>query len=217
MKRSGAFAPMLITTQNFVVKKPEGMTFEEAACLPIAASTAWDVLVSRGHLKRGQKVFINGAMGAVGRSAVAVARSLGAEIVGTVSPKAIDQGRALGLTAALPYTQAVPQSFNGTFDIVFDCNGSLSPKECKRLKKSGGKIFDIAPNGAKIFSSIFSFSHKIVTSDPDAKNLQPVVSLAASGKLHIPIARTIGLAQTSAELGALERGQSLGGKVVVAI
>lgn len=61
MKASGAFAPKLITSQNLLVKKPDNLSFAEAACLPIADITAWLVLVKNVKLKRGQKLFINGA------------------------------------------------------------------------------------------------------------------------------------------------------------
>jgi len=216
MKRSGAFAPMLITTQDLIVKKPANVSFAAAASLPVAGVTAWEVLVKKAGLKRGQTVFINGAMGAVGQAAVSIARGIGAQITGRVSPQSIAQAQALGVDTALDYTKTLPSSLNGAYDVVFDCNGSLSPQEAKRLLKPGGIVFDITPTGPKILSSIISRSYQIVSANVKAENLQPVVDLVESGKLVIPIARTISLADASAQLAALERGERLNGKVVIA-
>jgi NADPH:quinone reductase-like Zn-dependent oxidoreductase len=215
IKSSGAFAPMLVTSQKLVVVKPGNLSFAAAACLPIAGVTAWLVLVKKARLKRGQKLFVNGAMGAVGLAAGEIARAIGAEVVGRVGPKSIAQAQALGIGPALDYTRPLPPSLNGAFDLVFDCNGSLSPQESRGLIKRGGMVFDILPNAAKFLRSFTSSWYKAVIADPKAENLQAVVDLAAEGKLAIPIARTISLAEAPAALAALERGERLTGKVVI--
>jgi len=217
MKISGAFAPKLITTEDLLVKKPNDLSFVQAACLPIPGATAWDVLVNKTGLKRNQKVFINGAAGAVGQAAVAIARAYDSEIVGRVGTKSMDQAKSLGLNSALNYNKPIPVSLHGMFDIVFDCNGSLSTKEQEQLTKKGGKIADIVPSPAKIIKSIiFRRSRKFVASNPKAENLQPVIDLAATGKFTIPIARTVSLSDASAVMDSLERGERLNGKVVIA-
>lgn len=218
MKSShGAFAPKLITTEDLLVKKPGKLSFADAACLPIPGATAWDVLVNKTGLKSGQTIFVNGAAGAVGKAAVAIARARGAEVVGRVGTNSVSQAKSLGLNSAVDYNKPIPSSLHGKFDIVFDCNGSLSPKEQDQLKKKGGKIADITPSPAKIIRSvIFRSSRKFVSSDPRAINLQPIVDLAAAGKLTIPVAKTVTLAEATEVLAALERGERLNGKVVIA-
>src|SRR5450631_2561527 len=94
MKSSGAFAPMLITTQDLVVKKPEALSFNEAATLPIAGVTAWHVLVNIAGLRAGQRLLINGASGAVGQSAIAIARAIGAMVIGRVGPQSMAQAKS---------------------------------------------------------------------------------------------------------------------------
>jgi NADPH:quinone reductase-like Zn-dependent oxidoreductase len=215
MKASGAFAPKVITSQKLVVKKPDNLSFEQAAALPIAGVTAWCALVKKARLARGQKVFINGAMGAVGQAAVAIAREMGAEVVGRVGPKSIAQAQSIGLTNPLDYTKPLPDNLNGLFDVVFDCNGSLTPAEEGRLKKKGGKIYDIAPSTAKFLRTLLSRSRKIVFADLKAENLQPVVNLAAAGKMTIPVVKTCSLGDAPEVLAALERGQRLNGKAVI--
>lgn len=216
MKSSGAFAPMLIAQQQFVVKKPEGLSFVHAAALPIAGVTAWFVLVSKAGMKRGQKLFINGASGAVGQAAIAIARDLSVEVVGRVGSKSVMQAKSLGLSDALDYGAPIPHSFDKSFDLVFDVNGSLSATDGNRLIKRGGKVIDIAPTKTKFLGALVSRSRKIVFADVRAENLQQVVELAAAGSLAIPVARTISLAEAPALMASLEQGKRLNGKAIIA-
>jgi len=215
MKRSGAFAPRLITTRDLLVSKPDNLSFAEAASLPVAGVTAWLVLVKHAGLKLGQKLFINGATGAVGHAAIAIAREIGAEVTGRVGPQSIAQAQSLGLSLALDYTKPLPATLDGTFDVVFDANGSLSPKEGDRLIKRGGKVFDIAPTKWKFLRALLSRSRKVIIADSKAENLQPVVDLAAARKLAIPIAQSVPLADAPALLASLENGKRLNGKAVI--
>ena len=215
LKASGAFASELITSQKLLVKKPNNLSFAQAATLPIAGVTAWCALVQKGKLARGQKVFINGAMGAVGQAAIAIAREIGAEVVGRVGPKSLTQAQSLGLANALDYTKPLPENLNGTFDVVFDCHGSLTPAEEGRLRKKGGKIYDIAPTASKFIRSLLSPSRKIIFADLKAENLQSVVDLAAAGKLVLPIVKTCSLEEAPDVLASLERGERLNGKAVI--
>lgn len=215
MKGSGAFAPKLITTQNLIVQKPASLSFAQAASLPVAGVTAWLVLVKNAALKPGQKLFINGATGSVGQAAIALAKHIGAEVTGRVGTPSVARAKALGLDFALDYKDPLPGALNGSFDVVFDANGSLTPKEGERLIKRGGKVLDIVPNKEKFFKALVSRSRKVVIADMKVENLRPVVQLAAERKLEIPIVKTISLAQAPAVLTSLERGNRLGGKVVI--
>lgn len=216
MKCSGAFAPRLITSSDQLVKKPDNLSFAETACLPIAGVTAWLVLVKHARLTRGQKLLINGATGAVGHAAIAIAREIGAEVTGRVGPQSIAKAQSLGLSLALDYTKPVPKALDGVFDVVFDVHGSLSIPEGDRLIKQGGKVFDIAPTTWKFLRALVSRSRKVVIAKVTAVNLQPVVDLAAANKLSIPVVQTVSLAQAPALLASLEQGQRLNGKAVIA-
>jgi len=215
MKRSGAFAPRLITTRDLLVKKPDQLSFADAASLPIAGVTAWLVLVKYAGLERGQKLFINGATGAVGHAAIAIARELGVEVTGRVGPQSIAQAQSLGLSAVLDYTKPLPTTLEEKFDVVFDANGSLSIREGDRLIKRGGKVFDIAPTKWKFLKALVSPSRKVVIAKVEAENLQPVIDLAAANKLAIPVVQTVSLAQAPALLASLEQGKRLNGKAII--
>jgi NADPH:quinone reductase-like Zn-dependent oxidoreductase len=216
MKSSGAFAPRLITTRDLVVKKPQNLSFAEAASLPIAGVTAWLALVKNAQLERGQRLFINGATGAVGQAAIAMARDIGAEVTGRVGPQSIALAQSLGLSLALDYTKPLPATLDDTFDVVLDANGSLSPREGDRLVKRGGKVIDIVPTRQKFLKALVSRSRKVVIANMKADNLQPVINLAAAGKIRISIAQTISLAETPPLLASLEQGKRLNGKAIIA-
>lgn len=216
LKRSGAFATKLVTTRSLVVKKPESLSFSAAASLPVAGVTAWQVPVKSARLHRGQRLFINGASGAVGQAAIKIGRAIGADAVGRVGPQSLAHAQDLGLSLVLNYTEPIPEVLNGSFDLVFDANGSLSIKEGDHLIKRGGLVIDIAPTPRKFLSALLSRSRKFVFADVKRENLQQVVDLAAAGKLTIPVASTISLAEAPAVLASLEQGNRLSGKAVIA-
>jgi NADPH:quinone reductase-like Zn-dependent oxidoreductase len=109
----------------------------------------------------------------------------------------------------------LPTSLSGAFDVVLDCNGTLSPKESKHLIKRGGIVVDIVPTLGKFLRSFTSSWYKVLIADTKAENLQAVTDLAASGKLNIPIARTVSLPEAPSLLESLERGERLFGKALI--
>ena len=170
MKGSGAFAPKLIASRDLLVKRPDKLSFAEAASLPVAGVTAWLVLVKHAGLKRGQKLFINGATGAVGHAATAIAREIGAEVPGRVGPQSIAQAQSLGLSLAIDYTKPLPAALDSVFDLVFDANGSLSIREGDRLIKRGGRVFDIALTKWRFLNALVSRSRKVVIANMKAES-----------------------------------------------
>ena len=79
LKESGTFAEALVTEEKTVFLKPQSLSFEEAAALPIVSATAWNALVDKAKLQAGQRVFITGCLGGVGRVAAQIARMRGAK------------------------------------------------------------------------------------------------------------------------------------------
>jgi NADPH:quinone reductase-like Zn-dependent oxidoreductase len=215
LKPSGAFAEMLITQEKLAVKKPPTISHQQAATLPSVGTAAWRGLVQKGHLKSGQKVFINGAFGGVGQAAVRIARALGASVTGRVGPGAVADAKAIGIDPVLDYTQEIPFVFGRRYDLVFDCNGSLSPAEGDTLINRGGVVVDINPTPYKFVRSLYSFRHKFVFGSQDTAILQEVADLAGSGKMDISIGRTARLDEAIALIGDLEAGFRCKGKAVI--
>jgi NADPH:quinone reductase-like Zn-dependent oxidoreductase len=165
----------------------------------------------------GQAVFVNGAYGGVGQAAVHIAQAMGAFVTGRVGPGALADARAIGIDSVLDYTQEIPASLQREFDIVFDCNGSLSPAEGDMLIKRGGVVVDINPTAYKFVRSLYSLRHRFVFSNQGTDVLQTIADMARSGKLRISIGRTVKLDEAIALIGDLEAGRRAKGKAVIAM
>jgi len=109
----GAFAEYACAPESALVTKPDNVTFEQAASVPVAALTALQGLRDKGHLQPGQKVLINGAAGGVGTFAVQIAKSFGAEVTGVCSTKNVDTVRFIGADHVIDYTQETSPNWGG--------------------------------------------------------------------------------------------------------
>ncbi|ARM16151.1 MULTISPECIES: NAD(P)-dependent alcohol dehydrogenase [Rhizobium] len=215
VKVSGSFGETLITKEALAITKPLALSHEDAATLPVAASTAWTALVQKARLKPGQSVFINGAYGAVGQAATQIAKALGASVTGRVSGDAADAARGIGVDAVLDYRQQIPPEQYGKFDVVFDTHGGLTVREESKLSKPGGVILDINPSFAKIVRIFLSRSRKFVMGKQDEATMREIVALAAQGKLKISIGRTVPLDGAIDLIQETEGGERIKGKGLI--
>jgi len=136
-------------------------------------------------------------------------------VAGRVGPSALSDAKAIGADPVLDYTKDIPADLNKSFDIVFDCNGSLTPRQGDALIKRDGVVIDISPTFSKFMRSLFLRHRKFVFASPGAETLQKIVDLAASGKLPISIGRTATLDQAIALISDLEAGRRTKGKAVI--
>lgn len=127
----GAYVEYLsIPEKSLVARKPENMSFEEAATVPYGALTALNLL-RKLQIQPGQKVLINGASGAIGSYAVQLALSYGAEITGVAGTPRLDFVRSLGTTHVVDYTQEDFTQNGQTYDCIIDVLGKSSFEACK--------------------------------------------------------------------------------------
>ncbi len=142
--RIGTFAELVPVRQASLALKPRGLTMEEAASIPLVALTAWQALVERAGLKRGQKVFIQAGSGGVGTFAIQLARHLGATVATTTSTANVALVKGLGADTVIDYRT---QDFE---DVLRDCDVVLNSQDGKTLDKSlrvlraGGKLISIS-------------------------------------------------------------------------
>ena len=101
---NGSFAELTRAKTARLARKPEGLTFEQAACIPVAGVTALHAVVTHGRLETGQRVLIIGAGGGIGSFAVQIAKALGADVTGVCSGAKVDFVRALGADDVVDYT-----------------------------------------------------------------------------------------------------------------
>jgi NADPH:quinone reductase-like Zn-dependent oxidoreductase len=215
VRESGAFAESLVTKEELVIVKPRGLSYEEAACLPVVAVTAWRALVDKAHLKPGQSVFVNGCLGSVGRAAVQFATMLGANVAGSCRGTAIEEARALGVSPVLDFTHLELQSLTGRFDVVFDTPSTLSFKDGRSLLRRGGIVVGTEPTPATMLRSLLSRRYKVVfgTQTPDVLN--KIAEFAASGRLRSTIGNVVPLSQAIQAITELERRGIPKGKLVI--
>ncbi|MET9321674.1 NAD(P)-dependent alcohol dehydrogenase [Streptomyces sp. NPDC003038] len=214
-----AFAEYVCAPENKVEPKPAGLSFEQAAAVPLAGNTALMGLRDLGRLRPGQHVLVNGASGGVGTFAVQIAKSLGAEVTGVCSARNTELVRSLGADHLIDYTR---EDFTGNgrrYDLVFDLVGNRSLTECRRaltpsgtLVLSGGGVSDggslVGPMGLLVRGRALSpFVRQrllVLTATPSRENLAALRELAESGKLSPAIDRTYPLSEAPEAIRYLE-------------
>ncbi|MDH5525900.1 MAG: NAD(P)-dependent alcohol dehydrogenase [Nitrospirota bacterium] len=118
-RRDGAAAEFVRSRATFLYKKPPSLSYDEAACVPLAALTALQALKLKARMQKGERVLITGASGGVGHFAVQLAKNYGAHVTATASAKNADFARGLGADEVIAYdTGGVPEG--PAFDVIFD-------------------------------------------------------------------------------------------------
>src|SRR5881296_3710496 len=137
-KGSGGFAEYACAREVRLALKPENITFEEAAGIPIAALTALQGLRDKGKVQPGQKVLINGASGGVGTFAVQIAKSYGADVTGVCSTRNVELVQSLGADHVIDYTKEDFTKGDQHYDVILDNVGNHSLSEYRRLLTPNG-------------------------------------------------------------------------------
>ncbi len=229
--RSRAFAEyMCVPEDRAMVLKPAGLTFEQAAAVPVAAVTALQGLRDHGHIQPGQKVLINGASGGVGTFAVQIAKSFGAEVTGVCSTKNVEMVRSIGADTVIDYTKENFAQSDQRYDLMLDIAGSRSWSECKRVLApkatfvvvggpSTNRLLGPLAHTAAVGLTSVGASRKVVPfflANLGKEDLMLLKGLLEAGKVTPVIDRTYPLSETPAAIGYLEAGHARG-KVVITI
>ena len=118
--QAGTFAQYTVAPASQLVKKPAGLSFEEAAASVMTGLTAMIAMRDAGQVRPGTRVLINGASGGVGTMAVQIARSLGAEVTGVCSTRNIELVRSLGADHVIDYTKQDFTQSQQRYDVILD-------------------------------------------------------------------------------------------------
>src|SRR5205085_4356854 len=110
--------------ESALIFKPQALSFEQAASIPVAGLTALQGLRDKGRVRAGQQVLINGAAGGVGTFAVQIAKSLGAEVTGVCSGSNVEMLLSIGADKVIDYTQADFTKGAERYDVIFECAGN---------------------------------------------------------------------------------------------
>jgi NADPH:quinone reductase-like Zn-dependent oxidoreductase len=200
----GGYAQFVVATENEVAPKPSAITFEQAAAVPAAGSTAWTALVETGNLKAGQTVLIHGGSGGVGHFAIQIAKARGAKVIATASSANQDFLKQLGVDVAVDYTKQKFEDVAKDVDLVLDSVGDDTLKRSYGVVRKGGMIVSIVDDVDRNELVARGIRGTAIRTEPnektleelarliDAKKVAPVVSqvlqLSEVGKAHQQIA-----------------------------
>jgi NADPH:quinone reductase-like Zn-dependent oxidoreductase len=224
----GAFAEYACASESALVLKPDNVTFEQAAAVPVAAFTALQALRDKGRIQPGQTVLINGAAGGVGTFAVQIAKSFGADVTGVCSTRNVERVRSTGADWIIDYTREDFTQSGQRYDLILDCVGNHSLSACRRLLNPQGIYIIVgAPDGrwisplprvlqALVMSRLGSQSLVPFLARVNQKDLIILRDLMAAGKLNPVIDRCYRLEEAPEAIRYLEAGHARG-KVVITV
>ncbi len=223
----GAFAEYVCAGENSFVPKPSGLTFEQAAAIPVAGLTALQALRDVGKVQPGQKVLINGAAGGVGTFAVQIAKSFGAEVTGVCSTRNVDMVRSIGADHVIDYTQEDFTQRGERYDLILD-NVDRSLSDCRRALTPEGTLVPIGGTAGRWIDGLGRVVKARVLSAFVRQRLAPFLAhvknedlvvlkeLIEAGKVTPVIDRTYPLSETPEAIRYLEEGHARG-KVVITV
>jgi NADPH:quinone reductase-like Zn-dependent oxidoreductase len=173
--RFGAYAECTCLPENSVLAlKPSNVTYEEAAAVPFGGLLALHFL-RKGEIQSGQKVLIYGASGAVGTSAVQLARHFGAEVTGVCSTTNVELVKSLGVDQVIDYTQEDSMQGGGLYDLIFDAVGKRKSSklkvQCKTALTPNGKYISVDDGSPLLQSEDLILFKELV----EAGKIQPVI------------------------------------------
>lgn len=142
--RIGAFAEFIAIKETSLAIKPKALTMEEAASIPLVGLTAWQVLIEKAKLKKGQKVFIQAGSGGVGIFAIQLAKHLGAFVATTTSTANVDWVKRLGADVVIDYKKDDFENILHGYDVVLNSQDSETLAKSLSVLKPGGKLISIS-------------------------------------------------------------------------
>ncbi|MFD9619440.1 NAD(P)-dependent alcohol dehydrogenase [Streptomyces virginiae] len=144
---SGSFAEYACAKEGSLAPKPAGLSFEQAAAVPVSACTALGAVRDSGQVKAGQRVLVLGASGGVGSFAVQVATAYGAHVTGVCSTTKTDLVRSLGADEVLDYTRQDPVDGTHRYDVILDIAGNRPISRLRRALTPRGTLAIVGGEG----------------------------------------------------------------------
>ena len=225
----GAFAEYAVALEDKLARKPNNLTFEQAAVVPISGLTAIQGLRDSGRVEAGQHVLIVGASGGVGTYAVQLAKAFGAQVTAVCSTAKVDFVRSLGADHVVDYTKEDFAAASHRYDLILDMGGNASiPRLRRALAPRGTLVIVGGEDGGNVTggfgrslraAALSSFVHQrltMLTNKEHYAGLERLTELIEAGRVTPSIDSTVSLDGVSDALNRLESG-SVRGKVAVSL
>jgi NADPH:quinone reductase-like Zn-dependent oxidoreductase len=236
--RIGTFAQFIAVKESSLALKPANLSMVEAASVPLAALTAWQVLVETAKLKKGQKVLIHAGSGGVGTIAIQLAKHLGAFVATTTSTANIGWVKALGADVVIDYKQQDFATVLRGYDVVLNSLGTNELNKSLQVLKPGGHLISISGPPTPTFAvarglawplrqvlRLLSFGirkkakkiggeYTFVFMRADGAQLREITALVESGAIRPVVDKVFPFQDTHKALAYVDSGRAKG-KVVV--
>ncbi len=214
IKRNGTYAEYVTIREDEIAYKPKTISHIEAAGLPLAGITAWEVLFTISQLTAGQKVLIHAGSGGVGSLAIQLAKSQGAYVIATTSGKNRAFVESLGADEVIDYqTQKFAEVVND-LDVVFDTIGGEVQESSWSVLKPGGILVSIINPPSDEKAKSLGVRAAFVFIEPSASILEKLANLVDIGKLRPIIGAEFAL-QDIAKAHALSQAGRTVGKIIL--
>ncbi|OWA34291.1 NAD(P)-dependent alcohol dehydrogenase [Saccharibacillus sp. O16] len=217
--KGGGLAEALCCKASIASRKPSGLSFEEAASIPLAASTAYQALVHVGGLKPGMRVLVIGATGGVGHFAVQLAAIIGAQVTGVCRSSGESLARQLGCSDIIAYDREdFRQTKVASFDVIFDAAGKYGFWSCRKLLTHSGVYVTTVPGPSVMPAVALTAAAKrkarFVGANSNDRDLSLLRQWCEEGRLRPTIKAVFPLEETRQAYELAESGRTRG-KVVI--
>lgn len=213
--RFGTYADYAIVDDHLLAHKPESISFEELAAVPLAGLTAYQALFTHGKLKAGEKVLIHAGAGGVGIYAIQLAKNAGATVITTASQKNHALLKELGADQVIDYHTTDFSEVLEDVDLVFDTMGGDVQRDSFKVLNENGRLISIVSQPDDELAKNVAVAESIWL-QPDGKQLQAIADLMADGKVKSVIGHTYPLtAEGVKEAHELSETHHAKGKIVL--
>jgi NADPH:quinone reductase-like Zn-dependent oxidoreductase len=216
MAPSGGYAEFATAPAGLIARKPEAVSHEQAAAIPVAGMTAWQALFDRGGLERGQTALIAGAAGGVGHFGVQFAKITGARTIGTGSTRNRDFVLGLGVDEYVDYTAQDVAEVVQDADVALDTVGGETTASLVPTVRPGGVIVTIASAPPEDAARERGMRAELLIMSPDADQLARIADLVAAGDVRVEIAEVLPLAEVARAHELSESGHTRG-KIILTV
>jgi len=238
--RIGTFAEFIAIKEDDVAIKPNALTMEEAASIPLVGLTAWQALIERANLKQAQKVLIHAGSGGVGTFAIQLAKHVGATVATTTSAANVDLVRSLGADVVIDYKKEDFADVLRDYDVVLNSLDKVTLEKSLRVLKPGGQLISISgpPDAAfarsigaswilRMIMGVLSYrirakakrgqtTYSFLFMRASGRQLTEIASLIDQGIIRPVVDRVFPFASTKEAMAYVEAGRAKG-KVVVSL